>query len=101
VELQERLIWWKRQRAQGIRRLLMEEWDPIGVKDIPEAADEYDSYVGPVGRMLREASEIAGYLTAISTNRKELGDTPQGREHDERVAETLVRRYAAETGSPE
>jgi len=31
-----------------IRRVLMEEWDAIGVSDIPEAADEYDSYVGEV-----------------------------------------------------
>jgi len=28
-----------------IRRVLMEAWDPIGVSDIPEAADEYDSYI--------------------------------------------------------
>lgn len=25
----------------------MKEWDPIGVCDIPEAKDEYDSYVPP------------------------------------------------------
>ncbi len=26
----------------------MSEWDPIGVKDLPEAADEYDGYLGDV-----------------------------------------------------
>ena len=31
-----------------IRAVLMAEWDPIGVSDIPEAADEYDSYIGGV-----------------------------------------------------
>ena len=31
-----------------IRGVLMAEWDPIGVSDIPEAADEYDSYIGGV-----------------------------------------------------
>lgn len=30
----------------------MEEWDPIGVNDIPEAADEYDSYIGDFYEML-------------------------------------------------
>jgi hypothetical protein len=25
-----------------IRPVLMEDWDPIGVSDVPEAADEYD-----------------------------------------------------------
>src|SRR5262249_41384290 len=35
-----------------IRDSLMKHWDPIGVKDIPEARDEYDSYVWPVYRLL-------------------------------------------------
>lgn len=32
-------------RAQ-IRHILLEVWDPIGIKDKPNAQDEYDSYVG-------------------------------------------------------
>ena len=28
-----------------MRDLIMRQWDPIGVKKIPEAADEYDGYV--------------------------------------------------------
>jgi hypothetical protein len=28
-----------------IQKILLNEWDPIGVKDIPEAVDEYDSYI--------------------------------------------------------
>ncbi len=35
-----------------IRRVLMEEWDPIGVNGIPEAADEYDNYIGDFYEML-------------------------------------------------
>ena len=56
----------KRRGGAGVRRLLMEKWDPIGVAGVPEAADEYDTYVGQVGRRLREgatAEEIAAYLT--------------------------------------
>jgi hypothetical protein len=30
----------------------MEVWDPIGVNGIPEAADEYDSYIGDFYEML-------------------------------------------------
>ncbi len=30
----------------------MEVWDPIGVNGIPEAADEYDSYIGGFYAML-------------------------------------------------
>jgi hypothetical protein len=32
----------------AIHRILLYEWDPIGVADAPEAHDEYDSYVGQV-----------------------------------------------------
>jgi hypothetical protein len=31
-----------------IRSVLMDDWDPIGVQGVPEAADEYDSYVMPI-----------------------------------------------------
>ncbi len=30
----------------AIRAVLMREWDPIGVADFPQAADEYESYIG-------------------------------------------------------
>jgi hypothetical protein len=36
-----------REVMQTIRTALMQHWDPISVAHIPEAADEYDSYVGP------------------------------------------------------
>ncbi|MCG8422125.1 MAG: hypothetical protein MJE77_29735 [Proteobacteria bacterium] len=37
-----------------IREALMNEWDPIGVKGIPDAADEYDSYVPQIHKLLIE-----------------------------------------------
>jgi hypothetical protein len=46
----------------------MEAWDPIGVADTPEAADEYDSYLGPIGAQLREGAtvtEIESYLRHV------------------------------------
>ena len=35
-----------------IRRVLMTVWDPIGVRDEPNAQDEYDSYLGGVFGLL-------------------------------------------------
>ena len=36
----------------------MDEWDPIGVNNLPEAADEYDRYIGGIyGLIQRNASE--------------------------------------------
>ena len=34
-----------REYQKRIREILMREWDPIGVSDIPAAEDEYDSYI--------------------------------------------------------
>jgi len=55
-----------------IRQVLMAVWDPIGVKDIPEAQDEYDFYLGEVMEMLvdgRSDEEIAKHLFNIVTER--------------------------------
>jgi hypothetical protein len=51
-----------------IRTVLMSKWDPIGVNEVPKAADEYDSYIGGVYELLeRGASEesIRAYLRNI------------------------------------
>jgi hypothetical protein len=48
-----------------IRKALLEEWDPIGVKDIPEAKNEYDGYVPKIYKMLiqrKTTEEIFDYL---------------------------------------
>jgi hypothetical protein len=45
-------------------------WDPIGVSDIPEARDEYNSYLSDVEKMLSENSslnELTDYLLYIET----------------------------------
>jgi hypothetical protein len=45
------------RKIQGqIRLVLLQDWDPIGVADIPEAHDEYNSYVGPMYRMLASSA---------------------------------------------
>ena len=92
-------MWWKRRGATGVRRLLMEGWDPIGVAEIPEAADEYDTYVGAVGRMLREgrsADEIHAYLTFVRVDRIGLGRLPGWEEREQIVADRLANWYADE-----
>jgi hypothetical protein len=50
----------------------MRDWDPIGVSDVEEAADEYDAYVGRVYIMLTDeqanAEAIAAYLFEVATD---------------------------------
>ena len=52
------------------KRILLGDWDPIGVHDLPEnycraATDEYDSYITPIIGMLlagKSQQEIADFL---------------------------------------
>jgi hypothetical protein len=41
----------RRIRVQ-IRHVLLNTWDPIGVKDEPNAQDEYDGYIGRLYELL-------------------------------------------------
>jgi hypothetical protein len=41
-----------------IRRVLLNVWDPIGVKEEPNAQDEYDGYVGEIyGLLVQKATD--------------------------------------------
>lgn len=53
-----------------IRRILLKDWDPIGIKDIAEAQDEYDAYIPEISQMItshKSAHEIFEYLWWIET----------------------------------
>ena len=97
MELREWRMWWRRAGFAGARRVLMEEWDPIGVRGEPAAADEYDNYVPKVGGLLRAGAppaELAAYLTTVRTEWMELPPAP---DLDAAAAEALVRWYAEAT----
>jgi hypothetical protein len=50
---------------QEIKRILLQEWDPIGVAETPEASDEYDAYAFQILTSLHSgatADSIAEYL---------------------------------------
>ena len=57
-----------RENRARVRELFMAEWDPIGVKGVEEAADEYDNYVAKAYVMLMgecaTAEQIDSYLGA-------------------------------------
>src|SRR5690349_10296109 len=81
----------RRRRAisDAIREVLMHHWDPIGVEGVPEAADEYDGYIG-VYRLVAskaDAQRIAKHLATIQT---EMMGLPQKTENLVGVAERLL-----------
>jgi hypothetical protein len=95
VELSDWHMWWKHKGNRDLHLLLMEWWDPIGVKGIPEAQNEYDGYSGRLARMLREGAskdELAEFLGAAEVG---MGLTPNP-DLDELVATKLVDWYREE-----
>lgn len=66
------------ERQSRIREILLREWDPIGVREIPRAADEYDAYADEVYAMLMDqgagASDIGKHLFNIATEHMGLSD---------------------------
>lgn len=54
---------------EKVRSILLYEWDPIGVGELPEAQDEYDSYVHPVCDLInsgKDAADIYNYLSWVT-----------------------------------
>ena len=73
---------------QEINRILLREWDPIGVQESARAREEYESYAPSVHRMLLDGAseeEIAGHLQSIEVERMGL----TGRDPDEIHAHLL------------
>jgi hypothetical protein len=76
---------------ESIRKVLVEEWDPIGVGGVPEAIDEYDSYIGRLYSILvgsRSADEIAACLANIESEEMGVATSDEVRCH---VAQRLLR----------
>jgi len=80
-----------RRYHDAIRRVLLNEWDPIGVSEIMEAQDEYDSYVGAVYRMLitrKSKTDIFDYLWWLETEHMGLTGNRRSTEY---IAERLAK----------
>jgi hypothetical protein len=78
MQLEEWHRWWKTQGRGGLKALLMQYWDPIGVKGASSARDEYDSYLGQLANVLRngaDATAVAEHLAEIQTRRMGLPST--------------------------
>ncbi|HEY3331966.1 MAG TPA: hypothetical protein VGK19_18180 [Capsulimonadaceae bacterium] len=55
-----------------IRKILLEKWDPIGVRTEPMAQDEYDNYIGLIYTLLigsASDSDIVEHIRKIETEK--------------------------------
>lgn len=81
---------------ETIRKMLWENWDPIGVNQFPEAIDEYDGYVFEVAQLVEKNApkeEIFNHLWALETGHIGLqGDRENTLRFSEELA-SLSARY--------
>lgn len=74
-----------------VRTILLEQWDPIGIRDVPAARDEYDRYAPGIVRSLRGRTTVAGMAAQLLEIETEQMGLAADRERAERVARTLLR----------
>jgi aminoglycoside 6'-N-acetyltransferase len=88
-----------RRAEAAIRKVLLAEWAPAGVKEIPEAQDESDGYVGRLAALLlRRAPYLDVFNCLWRVETVEMG-FPMNRERTEGVARKLV-ALSEELGRP-
>lgn len=74
----------------SIRQILIEVWDPIGVRGIPQARDEYDGYVGAVARAWMERADVAALRALLEgITEREIG-LPAGSGDAQGAAEQIA-----------
>jgi hypothetical protein len=74
-----------------IKKLLLMEWDPIGIREIEEASDEYDLYIPVICQMVASGKlplEIENFLLLIETEYMGLNGN---KKECERVANLLIK----------
>lgn len=65
---------------EALKRLLLHEWDPLGLSDCDGAEGHYDAYALRVFKMLQEGADaivIASYLNQVVTSELLLTAKPE------------------------
>lgn len=81
-----------------IAEILMNDWDPIGVKGVHAAVDEYDAYVMQLHGMLERgttADAIVSYLQQVQTEWMEMGKGDPVKLYA--IAQSLLRWWSTKT----
>lgn len=81
--------------SPSVRKILLDEWDPIGIGNVSRAREEYEQYVGRVAVAIladRSVAELTEYLLWVEVKRMGLAGN---KERARTVAEKLLK--AADT----
>ena len=75
----------------ALRALLMQHWDPIGIRDVEECYDEYDSYIPSILSLMdsgAQIDELAQFLDQVVSEQMGLESNLA---HSKSVAALLLR----------
>ena len=78
---------------QRVDEVLHYLWDPIGLSGVPEARDEYNSYVPRVFSLLihhAPEAEITDFLVRTATETMGLSNTDRGQDHAAEITSILT-----------
>lgn len=76
--------------ANEVRGILLADWDPIGVRDVPQARDEYDEYLLPIAKMLIKGTTVAELSSHLLEIEREAFGLKGDPERADRVATRLL-----------
>jgi hypothetical protein len=93
MELSDWHRWWKSSGHRELYRLLLLWWDPVDVKNVPEAHGEYTGYAGRIGWLLRESGRKADLAELLGDAEGHMGLAGND-ELNELVASKIVNWYA-------
>lgn len=79
-----------------VDRILWEDWDPIGVNEIPGVRDEYSSYVPSVVRLVQSGADESRISQHLQTIEEVSIDVGINADRCRRVAEKIVALRNAE-----
>ncbi len=68
----------REQLWQDIRVILFTQWDPIGINNIPECENDYDSYIPGIIRILNSDADeykMLNHLRKLETGSMGLSDS--------------------------
>lgn len=79
-----------RDLVSKVDEILLHDWDPIGVRENPEAWDEYSSYAPTALRIAMRANIelVVDYLFRLKHDH--MGLSREDRAHDRRVAVKII-----------
>ncbi len=56
-----------------IRQILLQHWDPVAIKHVPQAQDEYDTYLPKISLLLKSHASQSDIAAALLQAEADMG----------------------------